>query len=117
MAKELRAAKVLSADYMRMVAEQWPKMQHAQDIIDHLPQEVKLMLQGQPNDFLRGFANAITLVHDLGVKPLIHEMVARTSGVASEPRDVLLTKVGSVVEGCGYLACEEYVARVDKEKD
>jgi len=116
MSKIPQAANSLGQDYMRRVAEDWPKLPHAQEIIEHLPEEVDLMLRKQSDEFLRGFANAITLTHDLGIKALLHEMIARTGGVAADPRDVLLTKVGSIVEGCCYLACKEFMGRKDQEK-
>ena len=105
--KAAKRIHALDEDYARRVATQWPMMEHAQVVIDHLPDEVRDMLADESDDFLKGWFNAIAMVHDLGIKVLVEELAARTGGIASDSRDMLLTKIGSVVEVLGYLACRE----------
>ncbi len=108
---EKKRISALGADYAAAVAKKWPELPHAPDVIEHLPSDISEMLQEQGEGFLAGWYNAVAMVHDLGIKVLISELVKRNKGIASDERDVLLTRVGAVVECLGYFACKEATLR------
>lgn len=112
--KEQERVRALGADYAEKVALNWPLLEHAPDVILHLPLAIPHLLEEQNDDFLVGWYNAIAMVHDMGVKVLTSEIVKRTGGVASDERDILVTRVGAVIEGLGYFACKEATQRRSK---
>lgn len=112
--KDENHIKALGIVYAENVAAEWPKEEHAKGTLDHLPPEIQLLLQEESDEFVVGWFNATAMVHDMVIKVLIGELVKRTGGVASDERDILTTRVGSVVEGLCYLACKETVNRRGK---
>jgi len=109
--------KPLGDDYAANVVKLWPAEAHAQGVLDHLPSEIDECLKEQNEDFLDGWFNAMALIHDMGIKIMIGELVKRTGGVATEERDLLLTNVGGVVEGLCFLACREKMNRKGTPND
>ena len=106
----------LEMDYVENVAERWPELEHAQAVMEHLPKEFGERMEPLSDDFLLGFVNAIAVVHDLAIKPLMDEIRIRfPNGVTNDPRDILVTKVGTSVEGFSYLACKELLRRTKEE--
>lgn len=102
----------LEMDYVRNVAYNWLKFEHAEGVVEHLPEELLSELTGQSDEFLHGVVNAIAIVHDLAVKPLIEEIRTRNPlGVTEDPRDILVTKVGAAIEGISYVVCRQLVDR------
>lgn len=108
---ENKSISALGMDYAENVAKHWPDHPHSYGIVEHLPPSILEMLKDQDEQFLAGWFNAVALVHDMGIKVLVGELVKRTGGVAKEERDIMLTRVGAVVEGLGYVACAEAVSR------
>jgi hypothetical protein len=114
--KKQETTEPLGIDYARNIAENWPDLPHAKDVLPNLPEGLRVLLSKQSPEFLTGFINGIAVIHDMGVKPMVEEAVARTAGTLSDPRDILLTKVGATVEGCGYLACVELLKQEEEDE-
>ncbi len=107
----------LGRDYVENVAERWPELEHAQAVLEHLPKEFAERMEPLSEEFLMGFVNAIAVVHDLAIKPLMDEIRVRyPSGMTDDPRDILVTKVGTAIEGFSYLACKELLERPKEDE-